>query len=107
MQKKLDQLGDILKDARLKQKLTRDQLSEKVHITTRYLMSIENESKKPSYNVLFNLIRELGISADKIFYPEDTTSKMEREQLFLLLSRCDKYELNVAISTVKALLKKG
>jgi DNA-binding XRE family transcriptional regulator len=69
-------------------------------------MSIENENKKPSYKVLFNLIRELGISADKIFYPENETSKTERELLYLLLNQCDKYEMNVAIATVKALLKK-
>jgi transcriptional regulator with XRE-family HTH domain len=101
-----NQLGAIVKDARVTLKLTRDQLSEKVHITPRYLMAIENENKKPSYDVLFDLIHELGISADTIFYPENQTSKTERELLYLLLNQCEQYELSVAIATVKALLNK-
>jgi transcriptional regulator with XRE-family HTH domain len=106
MQKNTNQLGDILKGARIKQKLTRDQLSEKVHITTRYLMSIENENKKPSYDVLFRLIRELEISADQIFYPEDETLMTELNQASLLLRRCNRYELHVVMATARALLEK-
>jgi transcriptional regulator with XRE-family HTH domain len=104
MQKDFDRLGDIIKDSRLNQKLTREQLSEKINITTRYLMSIENE--KPSYDVLLHLIRELDISADKIFYPENTISQSEQEQLLLLLNRCDRHELNVIIATIRALSEK-
>lgn len=102
----LNQLGTLLKKARLKRKLTRDQLSEKVHISYRYLTAIENENKKPSYDVLFKLIRELGISADTIFYPESQTNETQRKLLLSLLNQCDTYELNVAIATVNALLKK-
>jgi transcriptional regulator with XRE-family HTH domain len=102
-----NQLGIILKKARRSKELTREHLSEKVHISPRYLMAIENENKKPSFDVLFKLIRELDISADKIFYPEDETSKTERELLLLLLNQCNKYELSVVIATVEALLKKG
>ena len=65
-----NRLGSILKAARKAKGLTREQLAEIMSITPRYLMSIENENKKPSYDVLFRLVRELGISADTIFYPE-------------------------------------
>ena len=65
-----DTLGSIIKDARKKQGLTREQLAEKVNITPRYLISIENEKKKPSYDVLFKIIRELAIMSDAIFYPD-------------------------------------
>lgn len=102
-----NQLGATLKEARESQKLTRDQLSEKVNISSRYLKAIENENKKLSYDVLFNLIRELEISADKIFYPENETNRSERELLYRLLSQCSQYELNIAIATVRALLKEG
>lgn len=70
----VDKLGNILKAARKAKGFTREQLAEIINITPRYLMSIENENKKPSYNVLFLLIRELGISADTIFYPENQRS---------------------------------
>ncbi|MCH4238695.1 MAG: helix-turn-helix domain-containing protein [Oscillospiraceae bacterium] len=101
-----DQLGSILKNARKSRKLTRDQLSEKIHISYRYLTAIENENKKPSYDVLFKLIRELGISANEIFYPESQSNETQRDLLILLLNQCGTYELDVATATVKALLKR-
>ena len=38
----LDYMGPMLKDARLKVKLKQDEVDERVGITTRYLMAIEN-----------------------------------------------------------------
>ena len=64
----IDTLGPIIKAARKSRGHTREQLAEQLHITPRYLMSIENENQKPSYDVLFRLIRKLGISADSVFY---------------------------------------
>jgi transcriptional regulator with XRE-family HTH domain len=101
-----DQLGSILKNARKSRKLTRDQLSEKIHISYRYLTAIENENKKPSYDVLFKLIRELGISANEIFYPENQSNETQRDLLILLLNQCGTYELDVVTATVNALLKR-
>ncbi len=100
-----DRLGSILKAARIAKELTREQLSEMIHITPRYLMSIENENKKPSYDVLFRLIRELGISADTIFYPENKCTNTKVEQLTRLLHLCDERDLKIATATVKALLE--
>jgi len=100
----LDQLGDIIKAARLDKGLTREKLAEFIHITPRYLMSIENENKKPSYEVLFRLIRQLGISADTIFYPETQHSNTKIEQLKRLLYLCDDQGLNIASATIQALV---
>lgn len=100
----LDRLGEVLKAARKNNNLTREQLAEKINISPRYLMSIENENKKPSYNVLFRLIRELGISADTIFFPEGKCSNTEVDQITRLLSLCDERDLKVMAATLKALL---
>jgi len=99
-----DRLGNILKDARITKGLTREKLAEKMNITPRYLMSIENENKKPSYNLLLRLIRELGISSDMIFYPEVKSKIAETEQLLTRLNLCNKYQLNVIKATLEALL---
>ena len=99
-----DRLGHILKDARKEKGLTREQLAEIINITPRYLMSIENENKKPSYNVLFRLVRELGISADTIFYPENKSTSNELEQLIRLLHLCNERDLKIVTAMVKALL---
>lgn len=100
-----DILGSILKSARKDRGLTREQLAEIINITPRYLMSIENESKKPSYDILFKLIRELGITSDTIFYPENQKTNTKTEQLIRLLYLCNERELNIVTATVNALLQ--
>lgn len=101
----IDKLGSILKTARKAKGLTREQLSETINISPRYLMSIENENKKPSYDVLFRLVRELSISADTIFYPENQRSDTYINQLVRLLYLCDERELKIVTATVNALLE--
>lgn len=101
----IDKLGSILKTARNAKNLTREQLAEIINISPRYLMSIENENKKPSYDVLFRLVRELGISADTIFYPENQCSDTHIDQLVRLLYLCDERELKIATATVTAMLE--
>jgi transcriptional regulator with XRE-family HTH domain len=100
----IDRLGNVLKSARKEKGLTREQLAEIINITPRYLMSIENENKKPSYDVLFRLVRVLGISADTIFYPENQQVDTKFEQLVRLLYLCDERDLKIATATIKALL---
>lgn len=101
----IDRLGSVLKTARIEKGLTREQLSEIINITPRYLMSIENENKKPSYDVLFRLVRQLGISADTIFYPENQHVNTKVKQLVRLLYLCDDRDLNIVSATIKALLE--
>ena len=97
-------LGSILKAAREKAGITIETLAERAGITERYLYRIENEGKKPSFDVLYKLIRELSISADSIFYPEKPSKDSEVENLLRMLSACDERSLKVVKATVKALI---
>lgn len=97
-------LGDIIKSARQQNSITIETLADKVNITERYLYRIENEGKKPSYDVLYKLIRELSISPDSIFYPEKPAKDSEIENLLRMLSACDERSLKVIRATVKALI---
>lgn len=101
----IDRLGHLLKSARKDKGLTREQLAEIINITPRYLMSIENENKKPSYDVLYRLIRELSIPADKIFYPESSQTHTSVDQLVRLLLLCNERDLKIITSTTKAILE--
>ena len=76
---KAETLGDVIKAARQKSGLTIEELANRLDISERYLYRIENEGKKPSFEILNNLIRELAITPDLIFYPEhsDKDSKVE------------------------------
>jgi len=107
VQKSKNNLGNIIKQARLNKDYTREQLAEKIHISSRYLTSIENEDKKPSYDILYKLIRELGIPADSIFYPEMKLNLSEKEQLIHMISQCDEHNLQVLLETTAALLRRN
>ena len=99
----INNMGHTLKQARLKMGYTRDQLSERVGISHRYLTAIENEERRPSYEVLSRLLRNLGLSADSIFYPEKEADP-EEQQLLRLLQQCSERDRKVVKSVIDTLL---
>ena len=63
-------MGTIIKKRREQLGISQEQLAEMLNCSSRHIMAIENENKKPGYWLLYNLIRTLNIPADTIFYPE-------------------------------------
>ena len=106
MHKIPDTLGSVIKNTRIKAELTREQLAEKINISSRHLMSIENEGHKPSYDVLFRVIRELAIVPDLVFYPDKPCEDVEIENLIHMLYNCDEHSIRVVRATIQALLEK-
>ncbi|BAL00249.1 putative Xre family DNA-binding protein [Oscillibacter valericigenes Sjm18-20] len=100
-----DMLGKVIKAARRKANITVEALAEKVGSTERYIYRIENEGKKPSYEILYCLIRELHISPDLIFYPEKPSYGSEIEDLIRLLYNCDERSMKIIEATAKAALE--
>lgn len=98
-------LGGIIKAARQNADVTMETLAEKVGITERYLYRIENEGKKPSFDVLYKLVRELNIKPDLIFYPEKPSKDSEAENLARMLLNCDERSMKIIKATVKAVLE--
>jgi transcriptional regulator with XRE-family HTH domain len=105
MKNEFDRLGVIIKSARRAKHLTREQLAAALDISSRHLSAIENENQKPSYELLYHLIRELSIPADTIFYPELGYKPSELARLRLLLAQCDEKEVNAVAETLQSLLK--
>lgn len=97
-------LGNIIKEARQKANLKNEELAERLGISVRYLYRIENEDKKPSFDILYNLIRELSISPDTIFYPENASIVAEVEDLIRRLYKCDDRSIEVIKATANALI---
>lgn len=100
-----DTFGDVLKTARQHKSITIEALAEKIGVTERYLYRLENEGKKPAYDVLFKLIRELSINPDFIFYPEKEQKCDEIDCLIRMLYRCNKQSLAILTATLNALLE--
>lgn len=106
MQNTPEILGDIIKAARQRSGITMEELAYKVGVTERYLYRIENENKKPSFDVLFQLIRELSIFPDEIFYPEMNNVNLDLEQLIRMLCTLDPETLSIIKSIVEIFFKK-
>lgn len=105
MQAKDDMLGEVIKRNRQKQGYTIENLANKIGITERYLYRIENDGQKPSYDVLYTLIRELAISPEEIFCPEKPYLDSEIEYLLRMLCDCDERSLAVVKAATRALIK--
>jgi transcriptional regulator with XRE-family HTH domain len=99
-----DMLGIATTEARVFAGLTRKELAGKLCISPRHLMYIETNRKKPSYDLLFRLIRILFIPADRIFHPELIHEQKALEQAVAMLHQCNEKELNVVIATLCAML---
>ena len=80
-------LGAIVKRARLSKDITQEKLAEKAGVGLRHIMAIENEGSYPSYEVLYKLVRELNISTEEIFFPENNIDDPELDYLIRLLKR--------------------
>jgi transcriptional regulator with XRE-family HTH domain len=99
-----ESLGDIVKSARTKADITVEVLANKIGVTERFIYRIENEGKKPSYDILYKLIRELSIVPDQIFFPEKQIEDSEMESLVRMLYNCDERSIQIIKATIKAAL---
>ncbi len=57
-------MGDRIKEARKMQKLTQEQLAERLDISVEFVSQIERGMKLPSMHVFIKLIEALNVSAD-------------------------------------------
>ena len=78
-------MGLILKGIRLQKGFSREIIAERAKIGVRHLAAIENEQRAPSIEVFCRIMRALGISADRVVYPEDEVEESEEVQLVKLL----------------------
>ena len=104
--KKIDkELGFRIKKARLDQKLTYDELSEKSGVSSRYIKEIENHGNVPSLEKLGQFIRALHISADPFFYPAVPSDNLDYQRLLVYLSECSADQITTILALVEAYLR--
>ena len=70
--------GLAIKEARKKQKLTREQVGAMIEIDPRYLTNIENKGQHPSLQVFYDLVSLLNVSVDEFFLPASDLEKSTR-----------------------------
>ena len=69
-------MGDRIREARKKQKLTQEQLSESLGISVEFIGQIERGLKLPSMNVFIKLIEALNVSADYLLRDSVSTGQL-------------------------------
>ena len=97
-------LGNTIRQARIDNKLTQEQLAELVQITPTHLKHIESEHRKPSIEVLFALAETLHFSLDALFITDGSKEHSRRKnELQLLINTCSDNELDVLIAALREL----
>ena len=97
--------GKILRDFRVKNKLTQEQLSEKLGISLKYISRIENGNNGVKTQTLINYMNILGITPNTIYSSfidnEFITKDLEISEKISSLSDSKKDFLNSIIDLLK------
>lgn len=98
--------GLAIKEARMKQGLTREQVGAMIEIDPRYLTNIENKGQHPSLQVFYDLVHLLNVAADAFFLPaSDLVKSTRRMQLERQLDNLSDKDLVIMESVADGILK--
>lgn len=91
-------MGEKIKSARMEKRLTLERFSEMVGISRNFLWEIEAGRKAPAIQTLYNISKELGISADYLLGVAESTKWLEdRDEIYskidVMVNKLDKNEL--------------
>lgn len=102
------EIGLAIKAERKKAGLTREQLAERIHISTRYLISIENDGQAPSFDILYTLVRTFNISIDQYIHENTCTPQSTlRRNIDSLLNHVNENDLVIIEATITGIIKRN
>ena len=98
-------IGARIREARLKKKLTQEQLAEKADIGFYYVGEIERGVKLPSLTVFIQIVEALGVTADSLLKDELTASPEFNNELTAKLEKLTPKQRAGAIAILDAYIK--
>ena len=98
-------LGDAIKTARKKMKLTQNEVAAMADLDPRTILNIENYKGNPKMEVLYPLVRCLKIDPAEIFYPEEAQPNCELKRLQFLIKDCTEAEALLLANIISAILQ--
>ena len=98
-------IGDIIRSAREAKCLSQEALAKISAVSKRTIAAVETNQRNPKYEVLFQLIHALDISADMIFHTDRAPLTPELDQCIRELLACDERERMIVIATLRTLLR--
>lgn len=98
-------LGNKIRQARIEHNLTQEQLAEQLGISPTHMKHIESEHRKPSLDVLVNIIQILNISFDSLIFKNKITTQKEEyiAEIKIMLSQCNIRELRAIRAALQEL----
>ena len=98
-------IGDILRSARETKRLSQTALAEKIDVSARTIIAVENNQRYPTYEVFYRLVHALDISADLVVFPDRVPLTVEQDQFCRELLACEKHEQRIAMEMLRSLLR--
>lgn len=96
-------IGQRIKIARIRKKLTQDTVSELINITPSHMSNIETGKSSVSLATLISIANVLGVSVDELLCDAVLDSKVVFEkELSEVLKDCSEYEIRVLVDILKA-----
>lgn len=99
-------LGERIRIARKKRKLSQEKLAEICSISTAHIGHIERGTRIPSLETLYKISKELDISLDYLFFDSKNDIDDVFKSISAQLAGKDGEKVKVFISTVKVLADK-
>lgn len=100
MDEVLKNMGKELRNARKERNMTQQQLADHTNHGLRHIQRIELGKVNPTFEMLYVLVHELGMSADPLFFPDMTDSEKEMRHLQAKLNACTEEERQMIIQTM-------
>ncbi|EJA6890092.1 helix-turn-helix transcriptional regulator [Clostridioides difficile] len=96
-------IGQRIKIARIKKKLTQEVLSEKINVSPQHVSNIETGNSSVSLPTLVAIANTFGVSVDELLCDTILSSKAVFEnELEEVLRDCNEYEIRFITDIVKA-----
>jgi len=97
-------IGKTIKNIRMKEEMTQEQLSEYVDISPGYLSKIESGFAKPTLDTLIAISDSLGVTLNDLVYPNNGRNRYEITIGMIddILNGCTATEKELVCSLLKA-----
>ncbi len=93
-------LGGRVQRARKACKLTQQELSDQTGVSIKMIQCIENGSVNPSYEILFPLVRRLGLTTSDLFNVEPDEHEEEINRFLGKFRACNRANRMVLLNTL-------
>ncbi len=96
------EIGDRIREARMKSGLTQSQLAETLDVSTSFLSEVETGKKGMSFETFYAICESIEVSSDFILFGPDAITKPSKT-IIEIAQRLDSEELNTCINFLTAL----